>query len=308
MKNVLAYYYELHPDEISYRDKKYFFSYHASKYVFEEYNRPLSDIESLYKINKEMISRRLLVHEIIINKENKILTNVNGTFYILMEIFVNTSLFISLNDLIYINNNSIGINFDNKLERYDWVSLWETKNDYFEAQINEVGRRFPHISIYINYYIGLAENAIFYVREANKINVPVLKCVCHKRININDSLYELYHPMKYIFDYRVRDVSEYVKSAFFKEKDAKKLVEEYFNNNYVSYKEALLFYGRLLYPSYFFDLYDDILNGNLEEKIVEEVINKTDLYEKFLLDTYKFLSGLYNEYFPSIDWIVKGSV
>ena len=78
-------------------------------------------------------------------------------------------------------------------------------------------------------------------------------------------------------------------------------------NNYISYKEALLFYGRLLYPSYFFDLHDDIVNNNLNEKVIEKIIIKSDLYETFLLDIYMYLSKLYNRYIPSVDWIIKRS-
>ena len=50
MKNILGYYYGLHPEEISYKDNKYFFEYRDRKYVFEPFERPLGDIECLYKI------------------------------------------------------------------------------------------------------------------------------------------------------------------------------------------------------------------------------------------------------------------
>ena len=77
--------------------------------------------------------------------------------------------------------------------------------------------------------------------------------------------------------------------------------------NYVSYKEALLLYGRLIYPSYFFDLYDDIVNLNLDENKIENIVIKSEEYEKFLVDTYIYLSKLYNRYIPRIDWLLKKS-
>ena len=113
--------------------------------------------------------------------------------------------------------------------------------------------------------------------------------------------------MNFVCDYRVRDAAEYIKSTFFNEDNAYELVEEYLKNNLLSYKEALLFYGRLLYPSYFFDIYDDIVNNNLEENLIEKIINKSDEYEIFLLNVYYLLSKIFNQYIPAVDWIIKRS-
>lgn len=308
MKNVIAYYYGIHANEIIHRNDKYFFEYSNNKYVFEPYNRPIEDIDSLYKINKEMINNNLLVHEIVLNKENKILTYVNNTPYILMEMLANKNAKITLPEVCYINNNSVYIECDKILDRADWTTLWETKNDYFESQINEISVKYPNLCNYANYYIGLAENAIYYVRKILKTNELVYKSICHKRINSKGTFYELYHPMSFICDYRVRDIAEYIKSAFFNDEDAYYLVEEYFKNNLISYKEALLFYGRLLYPSYFFDTYDDIVNNNLNEKIIENIVIKSSKYEDFLLDVYLYLTRLYNSYIPGVDWIIKRSL
>ena len=131
--------------------------------------------------------------------------------------------------------------------------------------------------------------------------------ICHKRIHINDNLYELYHPINFIYDYRIRDVCEYIKSAFFNDEDVYQIIDEYFKYNYLSYKELLLFYGRLLYPSYFFDLYDDIVNENLDEKQIEKIIIKSQEYEKFLININFYLNKLCNRYIPQIDWLIKRS-
>lgn len=305
MKNILSYYYNLHPEQISYKNNKYFFEYLSFKYVFEPLIRPITDIRALYKINKEMIARDILVHEIITNNENTIITYVNNIPYILMELYVNCEAKIKLSDICYINNNLVSIECEENLNRYNWINLWETKNDYFETQINEISKKYPNLCNYANYYIGLAENAISYVKEANKIDDKVLTSICHKRINYNDTLYELYNPLNYIYDYRIRDVCEYIKSVFFNGEDAYKIVQEYFKNNYISYKEALLFYSRLLYPSYFFDLYDDIINKNLNETLIENIAFKSNEYELFLADIYMLLSNIYNKYIPKVDWIIK---
>ena len=52
-------------------------------------------------------------------------------------------------------------------------------------------------------------------------------------------------------------------------------------------------------------MYDDIINNELEEDLIEKIIIKADDYELFLFNVYLFLSKLYNRYIPSIDWIIK---
>ena len=307
MKNILGYYYGLHPEEISYKDNKYFFEYRDRKYVFEPFERPLGDIECLYKINKQMIERNILVHEIIPNNENNVITYVNNVGYILMEIYINKDARINLPEVCYINNNSIGVECNKTLNRYDWVNLWEIKNDFLEAQINEIGKKYPNLCNYANYYIGLSENAILYVKEASKLDDVALISICHKRIDSKDNLFELYNPLRYIYDYRVRDISEYIKSAFFNDEDVYGIVKEYFLNNYISYKEALLFYGRLLYPSYFFFFFDNIVKNELNENLIDGLVSKSEAYEKFLTNIHLYLSKLYNRYIPSIDWLIKRS-
>lgn len=305
MDNILSYYYNIHPSEISHVKDKYFFSYQDRNYIFEKFTRPITDIDALYNINKKMIDKNILVHEIILNSEGKIISYVNNSPYVLLEYFVNINKKITLPEVCYINNNSINIPCDKQLYRNDWVNLWEAKNDYFEVQINEISRRFPYLCIYANYYIGLAENAICYVKNVLKIDDDALFSINHKRINTNGTLYNLYHPFNFIYDYRIRDVCEYIKSCFFNDGDPYSEIQMFFLNNYLSYKEVLLFYGRLFYPSYFFDLYDDIVNENLNEEEINNIIIKQEEYEDFLVWVYNYLSNLYNRYIPPVDWIMK---
>lgn len=308
MKDILNYYYDIYPSEISHIKDRYSFEDLNNKYVLESFKRPLEDAKCLYEINEQMSKKNILVHKIILNKDDNVLTFINNTPYVLMEIYINESARVILPEICYISNNTVGITCNKILNRYDWSTLWSKKNDYIEGQISEISRRFPNLSNYINYYIGLCENAILYFKQANKIEEQTLISVCHKRTGSHDTFYDLYNPLNYIFDYRVRDSCEYIKNEFFKGNNAYDLVLEYFNNNYLSYKEAMLFYSRLLYPSYFYDLYDEIINTNLNESVIEEVVSKTKEYEKFLLDVYLFLSKLYSKYFPEINWITKRSL
>ena len=307
MKNVIAYYYDIHPFDIYYVNDKYFFSYMDNNYSLELFKRPLEDAQILYDLNKKMLDKNIFMHEIVLNNQNNVITYINDKPYVLMKLYMNKDAYANLIDICYINNSSINIDPNKALLRNNWVNLWESKNDYLEAQINEIGKKYKELSLYANYYIGLAENAIMYAKNAFMNNEDVSICASHKRINANEKLYSLYNPIELVCDYRVRDVCEYIKSKFFNDEDVYKITYEYFKNNNVTYKEALLFYARLLYPSYFFDIQDKIVNDALDEKEIEKLVVKSSEYERFLSDIYIFLTRLYNRYVPAIDWIIKRS-
>ena len=67
----------------------------------------------------------------------------------------------------------------------------------------------------------------------------------------------------------------------------------------------MLFYGRMLYPSYFFDMYDEIINNNLSESKVNMIINKSTEYERLLIKINTFLSNIYGKTIPRVDWLVE---
>lgn len=295
MQNILSYYYNLYPTNIEKKDSNYYFEYNSTMYVFKLYDRPESDIQAIYDLNKKMI----LVDKIILNKDENVITSIDDKKYILLEkVFSEDN--VTLKDICYLNNTSINIKCSELLNRMNWVSLWESKNDYIESQLQEINKKYNNLTKYVNYYIGISENACLYTKKALSINGITLSCVCHKRINP-----DLYDPLDFIYDYRVRDAAEYIKTSFFNDKDSMLLVKEYFDNNYLSYKEALLFYARLLYPSYFFDLYEDIINESLDENLINKIIIKAEKYELFLSHTEKYISSLYNSYIPLLNWLKK---
>ena len=309
MKNVIAYYYNLYISNILHTKSDYYFESDSNYYTFKQVTRPLEDINYLYELNIYMIKKRILMHEIVPNKDNNVITYINSVPFILMMFSINPNTKISLYDIYLINNNTIDVECNNILKRSNWVELWESKVDYIESQINELGTKYSRLNIYVNYYIGMCENAIYYVKEALNNNEKVIYTVSHKRICSNDTLCNLYDPLNCIVDFRVRDIAEYIKNVFFyeNEKRAYDALINYFKNNNVYLKEALLMYGRLLYPSYFFDLYEDIVNEQVKEEKIDDIVIKSTKYEKFLYDVYVFLSNLYRTHIPSVDWIIKRS-
>jgi hypothetical protein len=307
MKNVLNYFYNIFPSNIYPKDKYVFFTYDNENYCFHIYNRSLEETKALYDLNVQMINNNLLVHEIILNKDNQAITYIDNIPYILFKVYVNVDKKCSLNDVIEINNSTYMIKYDDILNRSNWIKLWSEKVDYFELHINHFGKKYPVLASSLSYFIGLAENAIMYIKSTYlEINIPTSLVVCNKRINCNDTYFDIYNPLNYVVDSRVRDFSEYIKTSFFCNKNIWEEIEKYFYFNNLSFYEYRLLFGRLLYPSFYFDIYEDIINENRTEKEIINIIEKVDEYENFLIDMYYLINDIVK--IPEVDWLINKKI
>lgn len=296
MNNFLEYFYNLKIDKISYNDKYYTFMHNGyiyKLYIFDEMN----DINFLTDTNKKMVGNTL-VSEIIYNRNGEIITSYNNINYILLKIYVNVNKSITLEEISFLANslakNKININ---------WGLLWSRKIDYLEELIYENGKKYPLIVDSFNYFVGLAENAISYYNDII-IDNNYSFVISHKHIRLNDTIEELYNPMNIIFDYRVRDVAEYIKNSFFNNNlNIFNEFNNYLANNNLSLMEVKLLVARLLYPSFYFDMYEDILIDNKEEKIIVNVISKLDAYEEYLDNVIMLLKQFYD--ISDISWLKK---
>ena len=114
------------------------------------------------------------------------------------------------------------------------------------------------------------------------------------------------NPLSFVFDLEVRDVAEYLKSMFFK-KDIEYCLDElksYLSIRKLNIYEYHMFYARLLYPSYYFDVYDSVMNKNANEEELVKIVKRSNDYEKFLKKTYLEISKYVR--LDKIDWIIEG--
>lgn len=300
MKNIINYYYNLNIIEVYEIMNGYYFNINNNSYIFTIYNRPLNECSSIYNLYNELLKRKIFTNDIVLNKNNQIITMVNNVPYVLLkDNTINKR--INMNDILYLQNNSINIYNDKLLFRNNWITLWEIKIDYYESRLKEIDNKYPLLSNTLDYYIGLGENAISYLVNNNiKVNDLVLS---HKRIKMDDSSFEFYNPFNYILDSRVRDFSEYIKSLFFKDMITFENFEGYLNISNFNKDEYILLISRLLYPSYYFDLFDDIVNNNEDENIIKNVINKNNDYILFLKNTFYYIIYKKRINIPIIEWI-----
>ena len=287
MKNFINYYYNLNIFNIHQRGKDYYFKINDEIYSFVMIV-DISELNDIFKLSEYLNKNDNSFHKIIININNQIITKINEKNYILLKLG-NVTKEIEINKIIEINN--INVPFD-KLSRTNWEEMWIAKLDYFEYQISQIGKKYPLIRESFNYYLGLSELAISIFNNTTKNSLYL--SLSHKRIN------DLYNPLNLIIDFRVRDIAEYFKLRFFENKfDETELNLFLFNNNLTN-SEKVIFLARMLFPTYYFDLYEKIINNEIKEENIKKIIARVNEYEQILSKIYIHFKNGNN---LQIDWL-----
>ncbi len=296
MKNIFLYYYNMDVVDINEKNGVYYFSYNLEDYCFMPYKRDIKEIDYLYLISEELIKKGILVHKLVLNKDNKLTTFYEEKIYVLVKPFMLENRLITYNDIKIFHDSTILKKDISILNKSNWNNLWESKNDYLEYQMGELGLNYKVLSDNFSYYIGLGENAIMYFNNIKKENNRLY--INHKN---NYTLFDLYNPLEFIIDNRSRDIAEYIKYVFYNEYDSLwNKIYLIFNDTFTN-SEINLIYSRLLYPTYYFKIYDKIINNNLKEIEIIKYIDKSNNYEEFLSDLFYYLSDYYK--LERINWI-----
>ena len=303
MKNNIMYYYNLRIDNITQNNNNYYFTINNDNYCFTIYTRDIKESNEIYKLNKYMLSSNILVHEIIPNKDNYVVTIINNIPYIIYKIYINKNKKLTINELTYLSNYTYQV--DKILTRNNWNILWSNKIDYFEYQINQMGKKYPILVDTFAYFTGLAENAISYVKYTTletQIETSDNPVISHRKIN--NTVESLYNPLNIILDHTSRDIAEYIKLSFLnKNTNIYQELDSYFSNNYYSEYGLRLLYARIIYPSFYFDMYEQIIQGLRKESDLLNIVTLLDDYELYLKEMYYYLKKYHN--IPEIDWITK---
>ena len=219
MKETIKFYYDTYIKELYEINNGYYFYLNNYKYYFIEFNRDIREIDILFKLSNELYNKNILVDTFILNKDNKVLTNIQNKNYVLLRVNSIENDKYNLKDIIKFNNLYTS---NTKIE--PWSTLWINKISY----VNDT-----------------------FIEENNfKINLN------HKRIK---DAYQGYvnNPLTFTFDYRVRDIAEYIKYNYFNNTINYDEIEEVILNSDLNKGELRLLVGRLLYPSYYLDTIKD---------------------------------------------------
>ena len=294
MKNFLEYYYNFLNITVHEKDKMYYFYYNNNLYTFVRMNRSREEVL--------VISRMNLVNynKIISNIRGEVITFYNNIPYVLIRILYSNK---TLNTYPK-NNSNIFITKDmSVLMRNNWYLLITKKIDYLEYQREHLKNKDKILLTSLDYYIGMAENSVSYFNSAVKSVKPTdidRLVVAHRRIySLNYNNY--YDPLSVVIDHESRDISEYLKYIFLKDKYDINILKKFFNNLNLSYYGYLLLYSRMLYPSFYFDCYENIVNNNRNVKEIVKIIKRSDEYEEYLNTIYKLINSKIK--IPKVDWV-----
>ncbi|MDD4607915.1 MAG: hypothetical protein PHD10_02095 [Bacilli bacterium] len=299
MKNAINYYYNLITYDIHQIGKTYNFSVNNEPYVLLIYERPANEINSIYEISTNFFYQNIYIHQIIPNNQKELITMINNEPYVLLKIYIPSENKITIDDIILFNS----LTYNNKadvLKKNNWHELWSKKIDYYEEQIREFGIKYPLIRESFSYFIGLTETGIMLLQNFQDNSQLVIS---HKRINHNTTFFDLYNPLNFILDSKSRNICEYLKSLFFNDKITTDQIKKYLQYSNFNSNELYLFFARLFYPSFYFDIYDDVIFDQKKEKELQDIINKTSAYEQLIKEIYFYLKNYIN--LPEIEWIIK---
>jgi len=289
MKNIINYYYGIIVTEYKKKNSSFIFYANGFEYEFiecyEDINK-LLNIYSLLKINQKKSD------DIILNKKREVITIYENKPYILLRKCIVDNRDILKNEIIdydcpvYSKNN------------LDWKNLWKQKLDYYEILLNENEKDYNLLKESFYYYFSLSELAINLLNFVD--NKKINYYICHKRIEKSN---DLFNPLNIILDNKTRDIAEYIKIKYINTDISINKVIDVLEKQNFSKDEVLLFLARLIYPSFYFDVYEKVYFGIESEKSIEKILKKNVYYETFLKDIYNYAKYKYS--IPQIEFLEK---
>ena len=296
MNNAILFYFDINISNVRKINNNYYLKYMNDNYGIYLYNRDIEDSMFLYYLNVELLNEGLKGYQIVLNKFGSALFNYEDKNYILMK-FPN----IENRPITYKDIMNFDFQIDNnrykKLDKSNWSTSWSNKIDFTIYQFSQMEKKYKVISECMDYFIGIWENAISYFN--NNISNHK-KVVCHKRVDINMNLFDFLNPLNFVIDYKERDIGEYLKSYVINKNFSLNSFDKLFSS--FSREGVIILIDRILFPSYFFDIYERVVVDKENESEIISVINRS----KNVLKLLKYMFNKFSVYnIPYIEWIKK---
>lgn len=277
MESLINYYYHINVKNIKFK---------GNYYIIEDDNNIFllcaleETIEQLMNIINILNSTSIKYHLLVLTIEGKLFITYDEKNYCLFKVRTN-------------KNERLSLLTFNKIKESgncNWGNTWSERMDYYETQVEEVITE-PSIKYAIQYYIGLTENAIYYFNTLKEkySNSDLTFTISHKRIKSPVNYLDFYNPCNMLIDLEIRDLAEYFKSAFFNETLTESELLDLINHFKFNDAMANYLFLRLLYPSYFFDVYDSYIETKELNDQMILIIKKSKEYESLLNKVYNRL-------------------
>lgn len=277
MESILNYYYGIVVNNIIKKDSYYIIECLNEKYILDEL---IGNIELVEQIIDILNNTNIMYHLLVMTNDQKLFFTYEEKNYCLLKVRCN------LNDKILLSS------FENIRTKGDsnWADIWSKRIDYYESQVEEVIKD-NSIKYALQYYIGLTEIAIYYNNVLKEVysNNDLIYTVSHKKISSPLSALDYYNPLNMIIDIEVRDLAEYFKMSYFNDVLTEYELLNIIDNLKFSDALANYFFLRLLYPSYFFNMYDKYIETRDINNDIVECIKKSKDFEALLSKVYSRL-------------------
>lgn len=306
MIQVIKYYYDIDVESYTMDNNAYVFNYNNKLFYFVLYQRTKEELSDIIQMSKELKENNIYCHDLIYTRFNEVIVIFKNREYILLKVRNDFYQEISSIDMHNINNRILVSGVKRRKYINNWKELWQSKVSYFESQIRDYGKCREGILNTFSYYVGLAENAIQFISLINNkyfYNVTDKLSFCHRRVFFPNYKLNYLNPLTFVIDLEIRDYAEYFKSAFFGGEDIKKEFVSLLKINKMSDYEYTMFFARLLFPTYYFDIYEKIIYNEVDEDKLIEIVKYRIKYEDFLKFAYDEIKKYTN--MPIISWLVK---
>ena len=279
MKEFIEYNYDLRCDDLAILNNLLYFKHLDKFYIISNFNR---DEVGFEKVLNYLISNNLKSLKVVMNKNGSYISEFNGKKYVVMESDCENEIIdfpICIGGLINENNY--------------WNEIWENRVVQLEKHKSELSLN-KDIFYILNYYIGLIEICIYnYNLLIRKYGQKNGLSIQHNRIEFPIYSFSYYNPVNYLFDFEFRDFAEYLKMRFFysdfSTDEAISVIDNYNFDNF----SINMFFVRLIYPTYFLELYDMQNKNNVYSDLFYDLLKKSSQYENFILKLITAMSSKY---------------
>lgn len=273
---MLNKYYNLFPDKIFRKNNSFYFFENNEKIVIKALDsiqiKNISELSDILKHDKNL-------SKIILNNENKEITEYKEKKYILLSVIV-INRRVYLDDLFLKFENLAMKNADNT-DLLDMIS----KLVVIEKRMLEFNTEYLELQKSFDYFIGLAENSIQLI---NKIKFDNLKHVVVNISDIDEYNYEEINNIANLeFGNMEKSISAYIKYKIYMDTLNYDEIYSLINNRMLNIE---LLYAYMLYPNFYFNDVIQIIDNCKKEKCIYKYIKYNNLYIKFMKYLYEELS------------------
>lgn len=210
-----------------------------------------------------------------------------------------------------------------------WKQLWEKRLDQMEKVWNNMLFQQPEHELdrmfleTFPYYMGLAENSIQYLADAELDDEPGPSdsgTVCHERFvssTWGSDDYLIKSPFDWVFDHASRDLAEWSRERYFRniktyQPGLSKYLKEYQTVEPLTSFSWRLLYARLLFPLHYFECIENYYGNptehqrHLSEEQLGRFLQHTGDHEEFLGKFFEMAEvPAAKMKLPPVDWLKR---